>query len=291
MSTTFSRGDIVINRIVELEVPFADALSFLPGLQPDVLAEHRSWLAPTALDPDGKLIFCFQSYIVRTPHHTILVDSCVGNHKNRTVFPAGHMKNDETYMRALASAGLTVEDIDFVLCTHLHFDHVGWNTRLADGRWVPTFPNARYLFAQREYAHWIERHAKTPIAYIADSVLPIVEAKQAELVRSDHALDDHVRLLPTPGHTPDHFSVCLGRGGDDVIITGDVIHSPLQARYPELSMRADYDPKQAAATRRGLLERCCDTDTLCCTAHFPTPSGGRIRRSDDGFRCEPVPPI
>ena len=212
MSTTFSRGDITVDRIVELEVPFADALSFLPGLQPDILEEHRSWLVPGALTPQGQLIFCFQSYIVRTPHHTILIDSCVGNHKNRNAFPAMHMKSDETYMRALASAGLTVDDIDFVLCTHLHFDHVGWNTRLEDGRWVPTFPNARYLFAQREYAHWIEQHAKAPVACIADSVLPIIEAKQAELVRSDHALDDHVQLLPTPGHTPDHFSVCLGRG-------------------------------------------------------------------------------
>ena len=288
MSTTFSRGDITVDRIVELEVPFADALSFLPGLQPDILEEHRSWLVPGALTPQGQLIFCFQSYIVHTPHHTILIDSCVGNHKNRTAFPAMHMKSDETYMRALASAGLTVDDIDFVLCTHLHFDHVGWNTRLEDGRWVPTFPNARYLFAQREYAHWTEQHSKAPVACIADSVLPIVEAKQAELVRSDHALDDHVRLLPTPGHTPDHFSVCLGRGRDDAIITGDVIHSPLQARYPELSMRADFDPKQAAVTRRGLLERCCDTSTLYCTAHFPTPSAGRITRWDDGFRCEPV---
>jgi glyoxylase-like metal-dependent hydrolase (beta-lactamase superfamily II) len=288
MTTTFSRGDIVIDRIVEFEGPFTPALSFLPDLRPEILDEHRSWLVPHALDSQGNLIFCIQSYVVHTPHHTILIDSCVGNHKDRTSFPAMHMKSDDTYMRALKSAGLTVDDIDFVLCTHLHFDHVGWNTRLADGRWVPTFPNARYLFAQREYAHWTEQHAKTPIACIADSVLPIVEAKQAELVRSDHALDDHVRLLPTPGHTPDHFSVCLGRGRDDVIVTGDFIHSPLQARYPQLSMRVDFDPKQAAVTRRSLLERCCDTNTLCCTAHFPSPSGGRITRWDDGFRCEPV---
>jgi glyoxylase-like metal-dependent hydrolase (beta-lactamase superfamily II) len=288
MSTKFSRGDIAIERIVELEVPFADALTFLPTLRPEVLAEHRGWLAPAALDPNGWLIFCFQSYVVRTPHHTILIDSCVGNHKERPAFPAMHMKTDETYMRALASAGLTVEDIDFVLCTHLHFDHVGWNTRLADGRWVPTFPKARYVFAQREYAHWMEQHAKTPVACMADSVLPIVEAKRAEFVRSDHALDDHVRLLPTPGHTPDHFAVCLGRNRDDAVITGDVIHSPLQARYPELSMRADFDRAQAAVTRRGLLERCCDTDTLFCAAHFPSPSVGRITRWDDGFRSVPA---
>ena len=288
MSTTFSRGDIVINRIVELEVPFAAALTFLPGLQPEVLAQHRSWLVPTALTADGQLIFCFQSYVVRTLHHTILIDSCVGHHKNRTAFPAMHMKNDETYMRALASAGLAVGDIDFVLCTHLHFDHVGWNTRLADGRWVPTFPNARYLFAQREYAYWLEQHAKSPVACIADSVLPIVEAKRQEVVGNDYRIGDHARILPTSGHTPGHVAFTFGRTRDDAVFSGDLIHSPLQTRYPEMSMKFDVDQAEAAKTRRGFLERYCDTDTLCCTAHFPSPSVGKIRRRGSGFSCEAI---
>jgi glyoxylase-like metal-dependent hydrolase (beta-lactamase superfamily II) len=108
------------------------------------------------------------------------------------------------------------------------------------------------------------------------------------MVRSDYALDDHIRLLPTPGHTPDHFAVCLGRDGKDAVLTGDLIHSPLQARYPEMSMRADYDPKQAAVTRRSFLECYCDSSTLCCTAHFPSPSLARVQRWGDGFRCTPV---
>jgi glyoxylase-like metal-dependent hydrolase (beta-lactamase superfamily II) len=119
-------------------------------------------------------------------------------------------------------------------------------------------------------------------------VLPIVEAKKADLVSSEHALDDHVRLMPTPGHTPDHFAVCLGRRGDAAVLTGDLIHSPLQARYPELVMRVDYDPEQASATRRRFLERYCDTSTVCCTMHFPSPSVGHIKRWDDGFRCDPI---
>jgi glyoxylase-like metal-dependent hydrolase (beta-lactamase superfamily II) len=159
---------------------------------------------------------------------------------------------------------------------------------LENGRWVPTFPNARYLFSRKEYTYWAEEHAKAPIDAIDDSVLPIIEAKKADLVTSEHALDDHLRLMPTPGHTPDHFAVCLGRGGDAAVLTGDLIHSPLQARYPELVMRVDYDPKQASATRRSFLERYCDTSTLCCTMHFPSPSVGHIKRWGDGFRCEPV---
>jgi glyoxylase-like metal-dependent hydrolase (beta-lactamase superfamily II) len=191
-------------------------------------------------------------------------------------------------MRGLAALGLSVADIDVVMCTHLHPDHVGWNTRLEDGRWVPTFPNARYLFSEVEFAHWTAQHAKEPVPAFADSVLPVVAADRAELVRSDHAVGDHVRLLPTPGHTPGHSAVLVGKAADAAVLTGDLIHSPLQARYPELSMRFDFDRDLAATTRRAFLERFCDTRTLCCTAHFPSPSVGRLTRWGDGFRCDPV---
>jgi glyoxylase-like metal-dependent hydrolase (beta-lactamase superfamily II) len=288
MRSSFSVGDVTIHRIVEQEGAFLPALEALPGLKPDVLAQNRHWLEPSALDANGSLIFCFQSYVVRTPHYTILVDSCIGNDKPRPTRPNWNMKSDDRYMRGLAAAGLSVEDIDFVMCTHLHADHVGWNTRLQDGRWVPTFPKARFLFSEQEYRYWTGEHAKTPVAAIGDSVLPVMEAGRAELVRDDHQLGDHVRLLPTPGHTPGHVAICFGRRGDDAVMPGDLMHSPLQARYPELSMRFDVDMAQAARTRRSFLERYCDTKTLCCTAHFPSPSAGRIKRWDDGFRCEPV---
>src|SRR6266446_3493328 len=158
-------------------------------------------------------------------------------------------------MSALKAAGLGVEDIDFVMCTHLHGDHVGWNTRLENGRWVPTFPKARYLFSKKEYTYWSEVHQKTPLDNISESVLPVIEANRAELVTSDHELNDHIRLTPTPGHTPDHFAVCAGRRGDQAVFTGDLIHSPIQARYPELVMRVDTDRDQAVATRRRFLDR------------------------------------
>jgi glyoxylase-like metal-dependent hydrolase (beta-lactamase superfamily II) len=288
MRAGLALGDLTIHRIVEQEQAFMAAPEMFPGLTPELLAENRYWLEPKALDPKGNLLLCFQTYVVRTPHHTILVDSCIGNDKHRPTRPAWHMKSDSLYLDRLAAAGLSIEDIDFVMCTHLHADHVGWNTRLENGRWVPTFPKARYVFAKGEYDYWAQSHAKTAVPAFADSVLPIMEAGKAELVGAEHALDDHVRLLPTPGHTPNHTAICFGRGKDEAVMSGDLMHSPLQTRHPELSPRFDVDPAQAAKTRRSFLERYCDTATLCCPTHFPSPSHGRIKRWGNGFRCETV---
>ena len=286
MTKTLRIGEITIDRIIEQEGAFMPALDLLPSLTPALLEENRHWLEPAALDPDGMLRLCLQSFVVRTPHHTVLIDSCIGNDKPRPTRPAWNMKSDDRFMRGLAGAGFDVADIDFVLCTHLHVDHVGWNTRLQDGRWVPTFPNARYVFAQTEYAYWEQQHALAPTPVFADSVLPVMEAGRAELVGSEHALGDHVRLLPTPGHTPGHVSIGLGAAAMEAVVSGDLVHSPLQARYPELSIRFDVDMAAAAVTRRAFLERFCDTETVCCMTHFPSPSIGRIRRWGDGFRCE-----
>lgn len=286
MTTTFQIGDMTIHRIVEQEMPVFDPLTFFPTCTPNILAENRAWLEPNAIDPaTGQLTLCFQSYIVRTPHHTILVDSCIGNDKNRPTRPAWHQKTDSVFLDGLRAAGIGVEDIDYVMCTHLHVDHVGWNTRLENGVWVPTFPNARYVFSELELAYWTEQNAKEPIGPIIDSVLPIVAANRADLVASNFALNDHVRLSPTPGHTPDHFAVELGKTATPAaVLCGDLMHSPLQMRYPDMSMRADTNPLQAAATRRCFLEHHCETQALICTAHFPSPSIGRAARWGEGYR-------
>jgi glyoxylase-like metal-dependent hydrolase (beta-lactamase superfamily II) len=278
-------GDITVHRIIEMEYAFMPALEMLPDLTPELLAENRSWMEPTALDKNGWLILCFQSYVLRTPHHVILIDSCVGNDKRRPTRPKWNVKTDNVYMTRLAAAGFSVEDIDFVLCTHLHPDHVGWNTRLENGHWVPTFPKARYVFADRELAYWTKRQKDDPAAHpwITDSVLPVVAANRVDIVKSAHAFNELVTLIPTPGHSIDHYSVQVGKAGADAIIAGDMIHSPLQARYPELGMMSDYDSKQAGESRRELFGRFCDTPTLMCTAHFPSPSIGRVVRRGDAF--------
>ena len=289
MSLTFSVGDLTIHRVIEQETSFVPALEMLPGLTPEVLAENRSWMRQArALDQQDVLLLCFQSYVVKTPHHTILVDSCIGNDKPRPNRPKWNMKTDDTYLRGLSAAGFAVDDIDFVMCTHLHVDHVGWNTRLENGRWVPTFPKAHYVFAKQEFDYWTEQNAKAEVPPFADSVLPVVEANRHELVGNDHQIGDHVRILPTPGHTPGHIAIAMGRGKDDAVFSGDLMHSPLQTLYPELSIKFDVDPAAAAKTRRGFLERYCDTDTLCCTAHFPSPSVGKIKRKGNAFVCAAV---
>jgi glyoxylase-like metal-dependent hydrolase (beta-lactamase superfamily II) len=286
MTTQITLGDVTIHRVVEQQGPAFVALEFFPTLTPDLLAANLEWLQPTYIDETGKLILCIQSYVVRTPHHTILIDACVGNHKPRPNRPAWHMRSSDRYERNLAATGLGLGDIDYVMCTHLHPDHVGWNTRLDNGRWVPTFPKAKYLFSDRELAFWTEKEKAEPAAHpwITDSVLPVVAANRAETIKSDHVLDDLVRLMPTPGHSIDHFAVHVGKSGQDALIAGDMIHSPLQARYPELGMFADYDSAEGGRTRRKVLERFCDSATLLCTVHFPEPSMGRITRWEDGFK-------
>src|SRR5712675_1714094 len=255
MRTSFSVNDMTIHRIVEQESGFTPMLDFLPTLSKETLGENLAWLAPGGYDSaSGNVVLCFQSYVVKTPHHNILVDACIGNDKNFPLRRTWNKKNDGNWMQGLKAAGLGVEDIDFVMCTHLHGDHVGWNTRLENGRWVPTFPKARYLFSKKEYEYWTSGNVPAGLSLdpINESVLPVIEANKAELV------------------------------------TGDLIHSPIQARYPELVMRVDTDRDQAVATRRRFFERYCDTDTLCCTMHFPSPSVGHVKRWDNGFRLEYV---
>src|SRR5882762_5198844 len=195
MSLTFTAGDLTIHRLIEQETTFLPALEMLPGLTPDRLAENRPWMQEAgAVDANDVLILCFQSYIVKTPHHTILVDSCIGNDKPRPLRPKWNMKTDDIYMRALAAAGFSVDDIDYVMCTHLHVDHVGWNTRLENGRRVPTFPKARYVFGKTEFDYWTEQNAKAAVPAFVDSVLPIVEAKRQQVVANDHQIGDHARI-------------------------------------------------------------------------------------------------
>ena len=283
---SFSAGELTIHRIVELSGPTIGIRQILPGLSEEVLAANRGWLAPDALSGDDRAIMDFQSYVVRTPHHNILIDTCLGNDKTLPHAPDWHKREGQGYERALAAAGLRFEDIDYVFCTHLHADHVGWNTRLMDGKWAPTFPNARYVFSAAEVRFWEAQYARTKAAVFTESVLPVLEAKRADLVADNAAIGDHMRLLPTPGHTPHHVAVLLGKGRDEAAFAGDLLHSPLQWRYPDLASIMDRDGAAAAAvSRRGFLERFAETGTLCCFAHTTAPGAGFVRRLGTGFTC------
>jgi glyoxylase-like metal-dependent hydrolase (beta-lactamase superfamily II) len=280
-------GQIVIQRIVESICTGFEPLSFFPETTPDDWARHRTWMEPRALDPvSGNLVLPIQAFLVRTRRHTILIDTCVGHHKSRPERLFWHMKKFDTFLPRLAAAGVWPEDVDYVMCTHLHSDHVGWNTQLRDGRWVPTFPNAKYIFARSEWEGFEALHRKHPQPQFLDSVLPTMEARQAELVSGDFALDDEVWLEPTPGHTPGHVSVHLGSQGAQAVITGDCIHSPVQCLEPGWIMRADFDPTLARTTRRSFLDRYCDSNVMVCATHFPEPSTGRIIQRDKTFWFE-----
>ena len=287
MSLGGTLGGIGWHRIVESEEPDFDVFFLLPDASEESLARHRNWLEPRFLDPpSNRLVMAMQSYLLRTRHHAILVDACIGNDKERRFHAPWARRRSTRYLDNLAAAGLAPENIDFVMCTHLHADHVGWNTRLAGGRWVPTFPNARYVFARTEYEHWIALNKggkKYSDGCIDDSVLPVVEAGQAELVDDDYAFDDEIRFAPTPGHTPGHVAIELFSQGRRAVLSGDVCHTPLQCREPGWSAIGCSDRAQSAATRRAFLERHADTDTLVMTAHFPSPSVGFVRARGDAF--------
>jgi glyoxylase-like metal-dependent hydrolase (beta-lactamase superfamily II) len=279
-------GGLTLARAVEMVMPF-DRQMFFPETTPADWSPYESWLKPEAMDArTGEVLFTVQSYVVRSTHHTILIDSCVGNHKERATRPLWHQKTDDTYMRALAALGLAPGDIDYVLCTHLHSDHVGWNTKLEGGRWVPTFPNARYVFSAKELEGWERGHGKFTRDPLEDSVLPVIAAGKAQLVTNDFALDDEVWLESSPGHTPDHVSIRLASNGRNAVMSGDLMHSPVQCLHPEWTVWPDWDAAQAKLTRRAFMERYAETDTLVCTAHFPLPSAGRIAARGDGFRFE-----
>lgn len=280
-------GNLTINRILESERPDFDALGFFPHTTPEDWAPHKAWLQPRAMDPvSGNLILPMQSYLVRTRHQTILVDTCVGDHKKRPLRPHWHMTTSGAYLTRLADTGVKPEDVDYVMCTHMHVDHVGWNTQLRDGRWVPTFPKAQYIMSEKEWKHWEAVHKDTPLEHFADSVLPIVEAGKAVFVTNDYALNDEVWFESTPGHTPDHVSVHLASNGAHAVITGDLIHSPIQCVELSWIPRPDFDPTLAGNTRRAFLERYCDSDVLICATHFPSPSFGHIVPQGKAFRFQ-----
>ncbi len=287
---TLHFGDITVDRCVESEGPSFHPHFIFPALTEEALARERAdWLDDRLVHADsGRLLMSLHAYVIRTAHHTILVDTCVGNHKQRPETPPWHLR-DGPFLSDLAAMGVPPESVDFVMCTHLHVDHVGWNTRLDNGRWVPTCPNARYLFHRVESEHWEnaempEGSGNTTRASFDDSVLPVVSAGQALMVDGDHAIDDNLHLEPSPGHTPGHVFLRLETARGDAVFTGDCLHHPLQIALPDLNSRYCADPAVAAATRRAVVEGSADTDTLMLGAHFPHPVAGRVVSNGDRWK-------
>ena len=281
-------GEIVWHRLIEAEGPEFEIGFLLPDATPEKIKMHRNWMVPRFMEPvTNRLIMATQSYVLKTKQHTILIDSCVGNDKERRFYKPWSGLSGTEYLDKLASIGLSVGDVDYVMCTHLHADHVGWNTRLVNGRWIPTFPNARYIFTKTELEYWTElnkKGKKYSDGCIDDSVLPVVDAGQADIVSDEYAFNNQIKFKPTPGHTPGHVSILLNSGGDKAVISGDVMHTPVQCRETCWSAVGCSDHGLSAETRHAFLDQYCETDTLVMTSHFPSPSVGHIRRDGSAFK-------
>jgi len=276
-------GEVEIFQIVELE-----AGQIIQSVIKDATPQNIkdiSWLYPNFADKKGKLKALVQGFLIKSNGKNILIDTCNGNDKKRVDLPEwGSLKTD--FLKKFNELGVTEKNIDVVACTHLHMDHIGWNTKLENDRWVPTFPKAKYLFAKEEYEYWRkkpEEEIADDNAGFDDSISPIINSGLAELVDINHKIDQNVSFIPSPGHTPAHVCVLIESGDQRAIISGDMLHHPCQIAKPEWTTEADTSPEKAFLTRQKLLDEIVGTNTLLIGSHFANPTAGLVVRIDDGF--------
>ena len=268
----FVIGNTIISKVLDCIEPTSPRFLYVDRSKED-FNPHLDWLQPHFLDEGKRMLLSIHTFLIKTAHHTVLIDTCVGNNKQGLAFSQWNGRQEDTYLRDLAAAGLAPEDVDYVFCTHMHLDHTGWNTRLYDGRWTPTFPNAKYLFNKQEWEHWKDEDNPEDQAVVEQNIKPIIEAGQVEWVENAWSIDDTISLLPTPGHTPGHCSVQIQSSNQSAVITGDMLVNPVQIAEPEWSQIADTDRALAIQTRTRFINQHCDTDTLILGTHFNTPTG------------------
>ena len=272
-------GKVKITKITEIAVEGGTRFMLPQATYNEI--QQLPWLIPDFATEGGKLKMSIHSLIVETPTRRIVVDTCIGNDKEDRGVPTWNKLN-KPFLEDMTKAGYPPESIDTVFCTHLHVDHVGWNTKLVNGKWVPTFENARYIFVKPEYEYWRD-NAPTPshAAVFEDSVKPIMDANKAELVAPDAKLCEELTLISTPGHSPGHVSIHIKSDGEEGLLTGDVAHHPCQMWYTEWSASPDSDPVQSGKTKRELFSRFADTKTLVIGGHF---DAGYIKRDGERFK-------
>ena len=281
-------GHYLIERIVESERPYAPAMDFFPDLTAEMLAVCKKEFDPNQITTDGRLQMSFTAFVIKTGRLNIMVDTCCGEDKERPLRPAFH-RAKTNFLQALTAAKLKPEEIDFVMCTHLHWDHVGWNTRLINGAWAPTFPNAKYIMSKVEFDHWdrIYRSGEknTHTQAFEDSVDPIVRANQAVLVKEDYELEKGISVQACPGHTPGNFVINVSSNNQMGVLTGDVMHHQIQLRFPEMSTIADEDQDLSRISRTAFIQQHADTGHLIFPSHFPSPTVGTIvTNATGGFK-------
>jgi glyoxylase-like metal-dependent hydrolase (beta-lactamase superfamily II) len=282
-------GDVTVTRIEETHGPIMPADQFFPDVPEELWREQREILVPDHLGADDSMIHvAMQSWLLRSEGRTILIDTAVGNDKTRPGVPVWDHQ-DLDYLGNLARAGVKPEDVDLVVNTHLHVDHIGWNTRLAGDTWVPTFPNATYLMPRIDFEYW--NPAKNPNIPggsnedngFRDSVAPVHASGQVQLWENTHIIDANLRLEAAPGHTPGSGVVTLTSRRDKALFAGDILHTPLQIAHPQHNSCFCDDPAQARTTRRRLLNWAADNGALVLPAHLSGHSALEIEHKDDDF--------
>ena len=286
-------GAFEIHRVIEMELPFLTLDDMFPASTPEEVTAMLPMLQPWCVDADRRVLVAVQSYLVKTPHDVIVLDTCIGCDKTNARFPFWAGRSDQIWLERLRATGHDPADVTLVLCSHLHTDHAGWNTRKEDGRWVPTFPNATYIFSKHEVQHCMDAE---PDLY-RESVLPVIESGHAKLIDiGHHGLEEAsglvgadariaagVWLEPTPGHTPGHVAIHLESQDRHAVMWGDLCHSPAQCLRPDWSYRRDWDAVLSAASRTRMLRACADHQHLVLSSHFPPPSIGRVVAESAGF--------
>jgi glyoxylase-like metal-dependent hydrolase (beta-lactamase superfamily II) len=282
-------GNATIEKVEEIcGAGFKPARMF-PKFDQEAFDAQKGWMVPDHVEPGSdRLIGSVHTWVVKTGKHTILIDTCLGNHKDR--HNPGWNKLNTPFLERLQACGCHPDSVDFVMCTHLHVDHVGWNTKLENGRWVPTFRNAKYLFAKREYAHWETEHKtkglETNGGSFDDSVLPVVEAGKAVMIDSDHQPDPMLTIADYPGHTPGSIAINVKNAGRQACFSGDIMHHPIQVYHPDWSSQFCSDQDLSAKSRRKLLEDCVESGAPLCPAHFPGANAGTIKPEGNAFKID-----
>jgi glyoxylase-like metal-dependent hydrolase (beta-lactamase superfamily II) len=277
-------GEVEVARIVEVNA-FEDNIAMLLKDETAEFVRGIPWLRPHFATPEGLMKISFQAFVLRSRGKQVMIDTCIGADRKREYDVFCNLKT--TFLEDLAVAGFPPDTINAVLCTHLHFDHVGWNTRLVNGRWVPTFPQARYLFGKQEFDHWV--HLRNTGGYhdfehLHDSIDPVVGAGLVDYVTADHPLTDEVSLFPTPGHTPGHVSVLIRSRGEEAVITGDMMHHPIQLLDPLRHGNFDMDKQLAALTRKAFVDRFANSQVRVIGSHFSDPTSGWIVRDGKAWK-------
>jgi glyoxylase-like metal-dependent hydrolase (beta-lactamase superfamily II) len=277
-------GDVEVARIVEVNA-FEDNIAMLLKDETAEYVKQHGWLQPHFATPDGLMKISFQAFVLRSRGKSVMIDTCIGADRKREFDVFCNLKT--SFLEDLTAAGFPPDRINAVLCTHLHFDHVGWNTHLVDGQWVPTFPQARYLFGREEFDHWKQLRdtgGYHDVEHLHDSIDPVVAAGLVDYITPDYKITDEVSLFATPGHTPGHVSVLIRSRGEEAVITGDLMHHPIQLADPQRPVNFDMDKTRGAQTRQAFVDRFGDSKVLIIGSHFCEPTAGWIVRNGTGWK-------